>query len=169
MAWSGRSWRRMLAVVLLSSLPAAAWVLSRDQAASDPGGREAAGGAAAPVAAKPVRAPSQDDLRIRRIGREARPARDDAAVADVFERQSWEVAPEEAAPSSMAPPLPFAYMGRVVEDGRETVFLTRQDRSYAVKAGETIDGVYRVEKIGPSSVTFNYLPLRQRQQLATGE
>jgi len=60
-------------------------------------------------------------------------------------------------------------MGKVVDDGTETVFLTREDKSYAVKTGETIDGVYRVEKIAPSSVTFTYLPLRQRQQLATGD
>jgi hypothetical protein len=167
MALSGKSWRRVLAIVLMSSLPAAAWVLSREPAADSSGKKRTE---VAPAAA--VAGASGDSTRadpgIGRIGREARPHEE--PVADVFERQSWEAAaPVEASTPPMAPPLPFAYMGKVVDDGTETVFLTREDKSYAVKTGETIDGVYRVEKIAPSSVTFTYLPLRQRQQLATGD
>jgi hypothetical protein len=156
----------MLAIVLMSSLPAAAWVLSREQP-DENSGKERAEGVAAAIA-RPATESARENSRIGRIGRETRPPQD--SVADIFERQSWEVAaPVQAAPPPVAPPLPFAYIGKVVEDGQETVFLTRQDRSYAVKAGETIDGTYRVEKIAPSSVTFTFLPLRQRQQLATGE
>jgi hypothetical protein len=163
MGSSGRSWRRILAVVLMSSLPAAAWVLSREQAADSSGKKRPAA-----VASRASADSAGADSGIGRIGREAKPPHD--PVADIFERQTWEVtAPAEAAAPPAAPPLPFAYMGKVVDDGIETVFLTRQDKNYAVKTGETIDGVYRLEKIEPSSVTFTYLPLRQRQRLATGD
>ena len=167
MALSGRSWRRVLSIVLMSSLPAAAWVLSREPAA-DNSAKEAPAGAPAAGASRAAADSATADPAIARIGREARPHQE--PVPDVFERQSWEVsAPAEVPQPPVAPPLPFTYMGKVVEDGTETVFLTRDDRSYAVKRGETIDRVYRVEKIAPSSVTFIYLPLRQRQQLATGD
>lgn len=167
MASSGRSWRRALAIVLMSSLPAAAWVLSREPAA-DHSPKEARGGAPAEAAVRAAADSAPADPGIGRIGREVKPHQE--PVPDVFERQSWEAAaPTEVSSAPTAPPLPFAYIGKVIEDGTETVFLTREDKSYAVKRGETIDGVYRVEKIAPSSVTFTYLPLRQKQQLATGE
>jgi hypothetical protein len=166
MASSGKSWNRVLAIVLMSSLPAAAWVLSREPTA-DSSGKARTEAVPAVVTARASAEPARAEPGIGRIGREAKPHED--PVADVFERQNWEVAAPAESPPPVAPPLPFTYMGKVVEDGTETVFLTRDDRSYAVKSGETLDGVYRVEKIAPSSVTFTYLPLRQRQQLATGD
>jgi hypothetical protein len=48
------------------------------------------------------------------------------------------------------------------------VFLNRQDDIYAVKAGDTIGGAYRVEEISASEVVLTYLPLRQRQTLQIG-
>lgn len=67
-----------------------------------------------------------------------------------------------------APPLPFRFFGRLVEDGRTVVFLDRQDEIYAAKVGDTIAGAYRVEEINGTEVVLTYLPLNQRQTLPIG-
>ena len=46
--------------------------------------------------------------------------------------------------------------------------LTRGDRVYDVKVGDTLDGIYQVESATGGQLTFNYKPLNQRQALATG-
>jgi hypothetical protein len=91
---------------------------------------------------------------------------------DAFSAKSWYVPPPPPKalppPPPAPPPMPFTYMGRMVEEGKTTVFLTRQDRSYAIKVGDTIDATYRVDAIETSGVTFTYLPLNMQQTLATG-
>lgn len=91
---------------------------------------------------------------------------------DAFAAKSWYVPPPPPKagppPAPTAPPLPFAYMGRMVEDGTTTVFLTKQDRNYAAKVGDTLDGTYRVDDIDAGSVTLTYLPLNTQQTLAMG-
>jgi hypothetical protein len=67
-----------------------------------------------------------------------------------------------------APPLPFRFFGRMVENGTTVVFLDRQDDVFAVKEGDTIGGTYRVEEISGSEIVLTYLPLRQRQKLPIG-
>ncbi|OGA95376.1 MAG: hypothetical protein A3G27_03265 [Betaproteobacteria bacterium RIFCSPLOWO2_12_FULL_66_14] len=72
--------------------------------------------------------------------------------------------PEPAKPA--APPLPFKYLAQVLEDGKQSVFLVRDNRHYSVQAGQTIDNEYRVEKIAKNEVTMTYLPAGVRQTLA---
>jgi Tfp pilus assembly protein PilP len=67
-----------------------------------------------------------------------------------------------------APPLPFQFFGRMVENGTTMVFLNRQDDVFAVKAGDTIGSTYRVEEINGSEIVLTYLPLKQRQTLPIG-
>ena len=67
-----------------------------------------------------------------------------------------------------APPLPFRFFGRMVENGTTMVFLDRQDDVFAVKEGDTIGGAYRVEEINGAEVVLTYLPLQQRQKLPIG-
>jgi hypothetical protein len=71
-----------------------------------------------------------------------------------------------APPTPTAPPLPFKYLGRLVDDGKVMVFLEGSQRSIAASAGETLDGTYLLESIGDSVVQFVYLPLGTRQTLA---
>ena len=71
--------------------------------------------------------------------------------------------PAPAVPS--APPLPFRYVGRAVEDGRTAVFLERGNVNYSVAQGEQAGRDYRVERITEASVTFTYLPLGEHQTL----
>jgi hypothetical protein len=73
-------------------------------------------------------------------------------------------ATKESAP--VAPPLPFAYLGKVVDGGRTTVFVARGDENHALESGQTVAGTWKVDRITDKSVTFTYLPLRQKQTLA---
>ena len=74
----------------------------------------------------------------------------------------------QAPPKPMAPPLPYRIAGQVSHDGVMQVVLARDDRVFTVREGETLDNVYRIESITPDTVTFVYLPLDERQQLAVG-
>lgn len=74
-----------------------------------------------------------------------------------------------APPKPTAPPLPFKYMGKVVEDGDVTVFLAKQQRHYLLNGGETIGHDYRVDRVEADKVVFTYLPLKEEQVMVFGE
>ena len=97
---------------------------------------------------------------------------DKPTVEDVFQAKSWYVPPPPPKPvpppPPAPPPLPFIYMGKLLEDDKLTIFLTKQDRHYAVKAGETLDGAYRVDSVTAQQVIFTYLPLNMQQTLTLG-
>lgn len=69
---------------------------------------------------------------------------------------------EPAAPP--VPPLPFTYLGQVLDGGKLSVFLAQGSEHYSVRAGQKI-GEYRVEEILDDSVVLTYLPLGQQQVL----
>jgi hypothetical protein len=102
-----------------------------------------------------------------------------APVADPFRSLSWQsMAQEEARksappppppPTPQAPPLPFKYMGKLVEDGKLTVFLIQGDKNVIAREGDTLDGTYRIDAVTEHSMTMTYLPLKQKQQLALGD
>ena len=71
-------------------------------------------------------------------------------------------------PPPMAPPLPYTYMGKMTEQGQLSVFLTRNGKPYVARAGEVLDGQYRVDAINPPLLEFTYLPLAQKQTLNIG-
>jgi hypothetical protein len=68
-----------------------------------------------------------------------------------------------------APPLPFRYLGKMIEDGELQVFLARGEESYTLregqKKGQKVDEQYRVDKVTGNQVTFTYLPLKIQQTL----
>jgi hypothetical protein len=70
-----------------------------------------------------------------------------------------------AAPAPSAPPLPFRYIGRLVQDGRVEVLLLRGAQHFSVAAGERVGAQYRVERVNESEVVFTYLPLDIQQSL----
>jgi hypothetical protein len=72
-------------------------------------------------------------------------------------------------PQPGAPPLPFTYLGRLVEGDDVAVFLSHGERNLVVRQGETIDSVYRVERIADGAITLVYLPLDQRQTIVIGD
>lgn len=93
----------------------------------------------------------------------------------LFARRDWTPpppppsnAPLPSPPPPVAPPLPFKYIGKSLQDGVWEIYLARNDRTYLVRDGATIDGAYRVDAIRPPTLTLTYLPLDQVQQLNIG-
>ena len=68
------------------------------------------------------------------------------------------------APPPAAPPLPFVYLGKIIDGGKATVFVGRGADHYSVEPGGEIDQ-YRVEQITETHITFLFRPLGTRQVL----
>lgn len=91
----------------------------------------------------------------------------------VFGRQDWTPPPPPPAPAPpppppSAPPLPFTFIGKSLQDGVWEIYLARGDRTHLVRENTVIDGMYRVDAIKPPVLTLTYLPLNQVQQLNIG-
>lgn len=93
----------------------------------------------------------------------------------VFARQDWTPPPPPPAPAAVqpppppsAPPLPFTFIGKSLQDGVWEIYLARGDRTHLVRESMVIDGAYRVDAIRPPVLTLTYLPLNQVQQLNIG-
>ena len=93
----------------------------------------------------------------------------------LFARHDWTPpppppsnAPPPPPPPPSAPPLPFTYLGKSLQDGVWEIYLARGERTYLVRDGATIDGTYRVDAIRPPVLNLTYLPLDQTQQLNIG-
>jgi len=74
----------------------------------------------------------------------------------------------KAAPPPTAPALPFEYMGKLVDGDETTVFLLRGDRNLVVRAGDTFESVYRLDRITDNELILTYLPMNLQQSLNTG-
>jgi len=93
----------------------------------------------------------------------------EGAQVDAFAPRNFApVVPPQAAAAGAAKPeapaLPFKYLGKMVEDGKLSVFLANGDESITVHAGQRI-GDYRIDKITEAEVRFTYLPLKTKQSL----
>lgn len=100
---------------------------------------------------------------------------EDRDTGNAFGQHSWYVPPPpapvvyRAPPKPVAPPLPFSYMGRFVENGGKPVFyLVRGENVYDVRVGDTLDNMYTVDAVENDQLVFTYKPLNERQALAIG-
>jgi hypothetical protein len=159
------------AVALALTLVAVKWAGGQDGADNGVAAARQADETAKPVRGAPAAAAATErvpELRLDLLEARTSPA----PAGDPFQARSWAPPPEPEAnrrrlppPPPQAPPLPFAYMGKLVEDATTTVFLSRQDRNYVVRAGDTIEGTYRVERIADDGLVVTYLPLKIQQTL----
>lgn len=160
----------ILAVLLMGTLSAAAWVREADKAGE------------AEVVEAPVRKavtakrsaaergqPLADRVHLEKL--QARTAADRAD--DAFAIRNWRRAAPKAARVELAaaaappsaPPLPFAYMGRLESADARQVFVTQGERNLILQEGDTVDSTYRVEQLSEARVTFIHLPTGIRQDL----
>jgi hypothetical protein len=109
-------------------------------------------------AVHPVAVPAKPDEAVPRLT---------LARANLFPRQTWYVPPPP--PPPQAPPLPFSYMGRWQEGGQTTYYLMRGTSPVSTRAGQVLDGVWRLEPVAGGQLNFTYLPLNQMRSLRTGE
>src|SRR5207344_2347728 len=131
---------------------------------------------AAQRAERPAREPATDvgqvdtspAVRLELLGERAATS----PTQDPFQSRSWEppvslvAAAPAPPPRPEAPPLPFTYLGKLVEEASTTLFLAREDRNYVVRTGDTIEGTYRIEEIRDEAAVLVYLPLKSKQTLA---
>ena len=103
----------------------------------------------------------------------------DGASSSLFGVQSWAAPAHTSAnpafnkPSSppappvpSAPPLPFKYLGRMIDGDKTLVFLSLNQDTLSAGAGDTLSNAYRLERIDESSLAFTYLPLGIQQTLS---
>ena len=100
---------------------------------------------------------------------------DASKSGDLFASQSWYVAPPPPHPhrfgrsSPSAPPFPYTFVGSYNDGSSATVyFLTRNDRVYDVRLGDTLDQIYSVDAVENGQLVFTYKPLSIRQTLPVG-
>jgi hypothetical protein len=98
-------------------------------------------------------------------------ARRVSAVRELFESRTWDTprvtaaAPVEEGRSA-SPPFGYQYIGRMEVEGRLTVHLAKGEKLYAVRVGDVLDGVFRVEAIKTDGLELTYLPRRSKQFVA---
>jgi hypothetical protein len=104
----------------------------------------------------------------------ALPSRGALAETDtpLFSSHSWEPPPPKVKaarpsppPKPVAPPLPYTFAGRMLQDGSVYVFLARGDRVITAKQGDMVDALYRVDSITETQVALTYVPLNEKQTL----
>jgi hypothetical protein len=91
-------------------------------------------------------------------------------ASPLFAVQSWQPPPPKAVappppPPPTAPPMPFRFAGKIVQDGRLSVFLAKGDTLLTVRQGDTVEGVYRVDSVGDTEIALTYVPLGQKQTI----
>jgi hypothetical protein len=92
--------------------------------------------------------------------------------AILFSEHSWVVEPpkpkvvEMPPPPPVAPPVPFAYMGRFDNSPKgNLIYLATADQSYSVGIGKNVDNFWKLEKEDANNLYFTYLPLNLPQVL----
>lgn len=99
-------------------------------------------------------------------------AGDDQATRDLFPSLSWTPPPPKEVPlpkaKPVAPPIPFAYLGKKLEGEQWEVYLGRGDEVLIVREGMDLAGTYQVKSIKPPTLTLLYLPLKQLQTIPIG-
>lgn len=113
-----------------------------------------------------------ETLRLDRLAERSTPkvgARRDAAP--LFAVQSWQPPPPPPVVEAVEPtppPFPYVYLGGLSDDSGRTAFFTRGDRVLPVRAGETVDGAFRVDHLDQTSMSLTYLPMNKPLQVALG-
>jgi hypothetical protein len=93
-------------------------------------------------------------------------------IANIFAVRTWEPpAPvvDGTPPPPQAPPLPFQFLGKIVEPGKNIAFILTQGlRVFVVHVGEPVAGEYLVEKYEGGQLLFRYRPMNIIQSLDVG-
>lgn len=161
----------LLGGLLMASLAATVWVASEDESPeADMPRKTRQNDRARPqtLAAAEQPANPEGTETAGQTGTDAEDGDSEAADTriDPFRSKSWYVAPPPPPPPKpTAPPLPFRFLGRLVEDGETRIFLAQNNQNLSARVGDIINGTYSVEAISDNGVQFVYLPLKETQLL----
>ena len=95
-----------------------------------------------------------------------------APARDLFSVRNWNPPPPPTpvvVPVPVAPPMPFSFLGKKLENDAWEIYLARGEQTFIVRTGQVLDGVWRVDKVAPPNLAFTYLPLGQAQTLLIGD
>ena len=98
-----------------------------------------------------------------------------AATADLFRVHSWQPPPPPppspgaaAAPlDPVMPPMPFRYLGKLVQDGGVAAFVSLGNTTHVLRSGDVVAG-YRVASVSAAGMDLVYLQLDKKQHLSFG-
>jgi len=101
---------------------------------------------------------------------------DSIQASRLFQSKSWYKAPPPppspsrqsislTPPAPSAPPLPFIFIGRMIDGNEVTLFLEKNDKHYAVKVNDVVEGVYQVDAISDNDADLTYIPMKISQKL----
>lgn len=125
---------------------------------------------AAPREKQTAPSESMPDLDLERLNR----VRTNEEVTDLFAPRTPALpalpqatdSPPPPPPAPSAPPLPFTYLGKLIDGDKREVFIARGDEHYSVEKGKTIGSEYKIENVTANAISFIYLPLGIRQKLS---
>lgn len=166
--------------VLLPLLAAAAWLAAFGDKTPPGSARVTAPASSSPTPAPPAakgKAASPLEPIERLVPRAELVAATADASADLFASRDWSVKrPPAAAPVVVqAAPEPdpvtpnYRVLGKKLEDRAWEVFLGRDDSSFIVRAGDTLEDTWRVDEIAPPLMSLTHVPTGSRHQLAIGD
>ncbi len=94
-----------------------------------------------------------------------------AMRADLFPAQTWQPPPPPAAKrvelppaAPLAPPLPFQYLGRWKEGGKDVIFLDQGNRVLQARVGDTLAG-WHLDQVSDDALVFTWTALNMQQIL----
>jgi len=61
--------------------------------------------------------------------------------------------------------MPYRYAGKSLHEGQMKVYLAKGDRVFPIRAGDTLEGTYRVQAIENTKITLVYLPLGRKETI----
>lgn len=173
----GRRW-----ALLLPLLAGAAWLAVFGDRTPTGTVQPTRTGAAAPApAAPPARStPARRDAGepVEALRPRAAPDAAPRPAADLFAVAAWRLPPPPppppppAAQPKAAPVLPalnYKVLGKKEENNTWEVYLGRDDLTFIARAGETLEGLWRVEQIEPPLMTLLHVPSGQTLKLPIGD
>lgn len=156
---SALSRRHVIAALLLLTLLLSLWLEFQPQPASEVV-------AAAPARPGPAAATADRSTRLQTIREPAAAVRTAWPEASEAALAAWSPpppppappAPQAAPPRAKAPAFPYQWIGQL-DDGETTqALLSSPQRSFGVRAGDVLDGRWRVERIASRGLQVTWLP-----------
>ena len=151
---------RLRKLLLVAALAGVVGFLLLDKPATAPevvAGAKTDGAAPRTNSAEPLQLPDQRELARSRgelFGTPPPPPQPKAPAA------------AEAPPPPVAPPVPYRFAGRVLRGGEEEVLVSKGEFVFPIRAGDTLDGTYKVKSIRNNRIELVYLPLGTEDRIA---
>lgn len=64
----------------------------------------------------------------------------------------------EAQAAPQPPVFPYVFIGKLSAEEKNVVFLSRSNQIYSVAAGDTLEGVYKIERVTNDALEITHLP-----------